>query len=975
MEKVPEKARQGSDAEAPGVYRHVLPWGRPLPRSAAEWLARGWTREGPLDLGHWLVIVPTRQSGRHLREALAALASEVGQAVFSPKVILPEHLITMGAVPGRVATRAQHQLAWVETLQSADLDEMRAVFPVDPASRSFTWARDLAKQMIDLQEMLREAGLTIGSVAPAMRAGADVFPEEDRWVQLAELSRRVTQSLRRRGLQDPIHATLELAGNPVLPEGIARIAMIATPDPFSLSLKVLSSHAKTIPVSVVIHGPAESSCGTLFDEWGRPLAEAWSRRHLDWPDFNKRVHLCADAGEQAERIVALVRGIPPGAEAAGIGIADTSVLPVLKRSLERTGLPAYNPAGQPWRFEGFHVLLSCLAEFAKSPSWDAVKALIRCPDVLEWLRTQPGRSAAGARILAEIDALGEAHLPPTLFEAMRHVDQGDESIEGTVSRYSEARAALARLSELQRDLSSGAFSRSVVAVLKQIFAGRRIQTGTIEFEAMEVWTESLREAVVALTTFRGGRIDLNDAWEFALALFGEKVRFEEKKEGAIELNGWIELLWEDAPHLVVAGMNEGCVPESVMGDAFLPEAARRRIGLRNNAMRYARDAYLLHALAASRDGRTGRLDLLVGKAAVTGDPLRPSRLLLQCPDEDLPARVGWLFRETESERATVPWTRAWRLKPTLVARPERVSVTALRDWLECPFRFYLKHALKLRRVEIDKAELDARDFGNLLHATFQRLADPEAQGIVDARDLTAFLLAHFEREASARYGDLRTLPLIAQFDSARQRILKAAEIEAKQREAGWRTLRVEWKFELPVNGIRIRGVIDRIDRNENDLRCVRVVDYKTSDKAVRPVMAHLRASRNADAARESWQRVFLGTKEHVWSDLQLPVYRRVLEAEFGNAIECGYFNLPKAVGDSALSMWDDFTANLQASANACLDGITTAIAAGRFWPPAEIAQPDHDDWAELFHHGAAESVDPKWIEKLRGMGELKGGGA
>nr|MBP7143069.1 PD-(D/E)XK nuclease family protein [Opitutaceae bacterium] len=527
---------------------------------------------------------------------------------------------------------------------------------------------------------------------------------------------------------------------------------------------------------------------------------------------------------------------------------------------------------------------------------------------------------------------------------------------------------------LQQDLVSGAFPGNVVGALKQILAGRRFQTGTLEFEALEVWTESLREAGAALATFQTGRLALEDAWEFALALYGERVRFDDKEEGALELNGWLELLWEDVPHLVVAGMNEGCVPESVVGDAFLPESLRRKIGLKNNAMRYARDAYLLHAMAAKRDGSTGRLDLLVGKAAITGDPLRPSRLLLQCPDVMLPDRVDWLFRKIESDRATVPWTRAWRLKPAAVAPPERVSVTALRDWLACPFRFHLKHALKMRRVEIDKAELDARDFGNLLHATFQRLADPDAVEIATAADLNEFLLAHFERAASARYGDLRTLPLIAQFESARQRILKAAEIEAEQRRAGWRTLRVEWKFELPANGLRVRGVIDRVDRNEEDPRRVRVVDYKTSDKAVPPAAAHLRAGRDVDAARDAWQRIFLAAREHVWTDLQLPVYRRVLEAEFGSGIECGYFNLPKAVGDSSLTMWTDFTADLQESANLCLDGITTAIAAGRFWPPAEMAQRDLDDWAELFHHGAAESVDPDVIERLRGSEDLKGGG-
>jgi ATP-dependent helicase/nuclease subunit B len=84
-----------------GVRVHVLPWNEPLPASAARWLAEGWSGRAVLDLSHWCVVVPTRQSGRRLREALAALAAEQGQAVFPPRVVLPEGLASMGAPYGR----------------------------------------------------------------------------------------------------------------------------------------------------------------------------------------------------------------------------------------------------------------------------------------------------------------------------------------------------------------------------------------------------------------------------------------------------------------------------------------------------------------------------------------------------------------------------------------------------------------------------------------------------------------------------------------------------------------------------------------------------------------------------------------------------------------------------------------------------------------------------------------------------------
>ena len=44
------------------------------------------------------------------------------------------------------------------------------------------------------------------------------------------------------------------------------------------------------------------------------------------------------------------------------------------------------------------------------------------------------------------------------------------------------------------------------------------------------------------------------AGEIALQLYGESKFTEEKPAGALELQGWLELLWEDAPHLVVGGL-------------------------------------------------------------------------------------------------------------------------------------------------------------------------------------------------------------------------------------------------------------------------------------------------------------------------------------------------------------------------------------------------------------------------------------
>jgi ATP-dependent helicase/nuclease subunit B len=109
-----------------------------LPQAVA-FLAGTWAGDTPLDLSSLLVVVPTQQSGRRLREALAEHAATRGQAVFPPRVFTPDRLIAQGLGPD-VASRLVSLLAWVEVFRTIDLEAFREVFPADPPASNFNWA-------------------------------------------------------------------------------------------------------------------------------------------------------------------------------------------------------------------------------------------------------------------------------------------------------------------------------------------------------------------------------------------------------------------------------------------------------------------------------------------------------------------------------------------------------------------------------------------------------------------------------------------------------------------------------------------------------------------------------------------------------------------------------------------------------------------------------------------------------------------
>lgn len=934
---------EGVTAPPVQLRRHFLPWDRPLLPQAVEFLAAGWRGEGPLDLSGVLVVVPTRQSGRRLREALALRAAAHDQAVFAPRVITPDRLVEP-ADSTRTASPLESLLAWCEVLREIDLGGCRAVIPVDPPERNFTWALGFARTLVQVQRQLAEGGLRLGDVAD--RAGE--FPETDRWRQLGALEQLHAARLAGAGLVDAPAAQIAAADRPVPPDGPRRLVVLATPDPMPLALRALASHAGSVPVEIVVHAPpAEAGA---FDEWGRPRAEAWVHRVLTLPDFDGCVHLCADPSAQAARLVAHARAYAGTEGRLAVGIADADVLPPAESALQATGVAVFNPEGRPRQREGFHHLLAALAAVARAPDFTAVAALARCPAILAWLEGRRSPDFSAARWLAGLDELHARHLPADLAAARRHAAQ--------LRDFPALEAELRQLDDLRGRLDRGGFAESVADVLAEIHRAAPFPAGGWS-ESAETWMEIVRGCARAESRARG--LSRADWWQLALGLFGETRGTADKPPGALELQGWLELPWEDAPHLVVAGLNDGRVPDAVAGDAFLPESLRVRLGLKSNEARFARDAYLLQALAAAR-AADGRLDLLFGKFAADGEPLRPSRLLLRCPDPELPARVLRLFRAPELPGPAVAWRRAWPLVLPRREPPARVSVTALKRWLWCPLRFYLQHVLGMEAVDPAKSELDAFDFGTLCHGALEAMArDAAMRDCTEAAGLREFLLAELDRGLQARFGRELTLPLLVQQESARQRLAKAAEVQARERAEGWVITAAERKFELSLGGLVIAGKIDRIERHEAT-GAWRVVDYKTSDTAMDPADTHLRRGRRGEDP-PAWARWEGGPQPRVWSDLQLPVYRHVLAAEAAGApVGCAYFNLPKAAGETGVQEWTDYSPELQASAWRCTEGVVAAIRGGGFWPPRELTghEAGFDEFAALFQGGAAASL--RWAD-------------
>jgi ATP-dependent helicase/nuclease subunit B len=419
------------------------------------------------------------------------------------------------------------------------------------------------------------------------------------------------------------------------------------------------------------------------------------------------------------------------------------------------------------------------------------------------------------------------------------------------------------------------------------------------------------------------------------------------EDRVLDVQGWLELFHEPGKHLIVCGMNEGLVPGRASTDAWLPEGTRRRLKLSHDAARHGRDAFLLTAMIeARRDG--GRVDLLLAKTSSDGDILLPSRLLLATGEAELPARVKQLFREIEPPDSSLAWTldEVWKWQPPVIDKEPRVGVTAFSDYLACPFRFYLKHISGMSAPEPERVEWNQRDFGNVAHIIVERWAlDEEAKDFFKADAIERWVHEELDRVIAERFGPKVPLAVRIQRESMRQRLSWFARVQAAERDNGWQIAEVETKFELEIEGVKVVGRVDRIERHDDGRR--RVLDYKTGTTAGAVESSHrtnVIASTRFPAHLENVPQILCtgaDGKLKRWKNLQVALY----SAALGDIDEIGYFQLGATEGDVKLSLWDGFSISDRDSALACARWVVGQVKNQVFWPPAEKV--DFDDFAVL----------------------------
>ena len=307
------------------------------------------TPEGAQTLDHVMVVVPTAQSGRNLRLAIARRFPDGG--VIPPRVVPPMQLVKPADETMREATAAELAAAFLKFLETRPkrhavtrdgrkdlvLDEWTHLFRSE-ALEDRESAFSLLDQLLDIWRVLCGGGLLMREV-PAREEARAVLEtalgdEVARWQELGELETAFFAFLETRGLRHPA-ANVHLAKTraAALPHEVEEVVLPALSDPVAVLRDVLRQQRETLKVTVLLHcGQADAG---RFDDWGRPKVDSWTGRArprlagLSEADIVR----AANGMDLAKKLAADFPSVSSGMALPALALCDAELVPDFRHDL------------------------------------------------------------------------------------------------------------------------------------------------------------------------------------------------------------------------------------------------------------------------------------------------------------------------------------------------------------------------------------------------------------------------------------------------------------------------------------------------------------------------------------------------------------------------------------------------------------------------------------------------------------------
>ncbi len=368
------------------------------------------------------------------------------------------------------------------------------------------------------------------------------------------------------------------------------------------------------------------------------------------------------------------------------------------------------------------------------------------------------------------------------------------------------------------------------------------------------WAERLRDAALAVSTQaegEGGELWQREAGEaarllledlgaiqhlvapvtldafatmFCMLMDGVAVREANPDTARLVILGPLEARLQSFDVVILSGLNEPGWPDVPAVDGWLNRPMRQGLGMNLPERRIGQSAHdFCQALGASRV-------ILTRAAKEEGGLAKPSRWLVRLDtlakalgqENGIAQHPALNWAQQLDVPAKIIPGQAPQPKPPVPARPRKLAVTHIEQWVRDPYAFYVRHILRLRPLDPIDADPTAGERGTFIHTVLERFVRAYPKAVPG--DAAAILL-QLGREVMTEH---RIAPAIAALWWPRFEAIASwiATIEPERRAHLTHVLpEVEGALMLGDLKFQVTAKADRLEVGRDGT--LAIVDYKT----------------------------------------------------------------------------------------------------------------------------------------------------
>lgn len=343
-------------------------------------------------------------------------------------------------------------------------------------------------------------------------------------------------------------------------------------------------------------------------------------------------------------------------------------------------------------------------------------------------------------------------------------------------------------------------------------------------------------------------------WQTAVRFYRDLVNTESldlkgDPLSGVQVMGMLETRTLDFKKLIITSLNEDVLPKGRSENSLIPFEIRKEFGMPTYLDKDAVFAYHFYRLLQ----RAEDITLIYNSAAQGLHSGEPSRFIRQLEFE-LKARnphaeiefMSWSFPITQAPEASIEKSPGV-LNDLAAMAGKGISPTALIDYINDPTEFYRKRVLRLKEQEEVEEVAGYDTQGNVVHRILEdyygnlkeapsggRILDPFLEVFSLKREQISLAVEQQLAKESGHsdFSAGKNLIIREILIGMIERFLKAEKAALMKMVESGRQLRLlgleeNYSADLVLNNgtrVRIHGNIDRIDREEEQ---VRIIDYKT----------------------------------------------------------------------------------------------------------------------------------------------------